>query len=716
MSPMEKIELEIGGKLITLEKGTVAKQSDSAVWVTCGDTIVLVAVVAEKEPREDADFFPLTVEYREQTSAAGKIPGGFFKREGRPTEKETLTSRLIDRSIRPLFPASFHNEVQVIALVLSADQDNDPALLSVIGASAALHSSWIPFTGPMAAVRVGLVDGQFVINPGNEEIEKSVLNLVLSVTEKALVMMEGSAGEISEEEFLKAIAFGTDKARNLVEIQKSWLGTKKEPVENLDQDILDKVRKLLDENLPEAYQYPEKSRRNEFYKKLEETFLVEYEEEKKEEAKAIFNRILEDKIRRLILNTGQRLDGRGCEEIRPIECQVSLLPRAHGSSLFTRGQTQCLASVTLGAKSDEQIIDGLFEETSKRFMLHYNFPGFSVGEVTPFRAPSRREIGHGALAERSLACVIPAEDVFPYTIRIVANILESNGSSSMATVCAGSLALMDAGVPVSKHVAGVAVGMIMEEDKQLILTDIAGEEDHVGDLDLKIAGTKEGITGFQMDVKTTCFTYEMLKRAVAQSRKGCLEIIEKMNQVISTPRLEVSSYAPKVLSLRIKPEKIGLVIGPGGKTIRGIIEKTGVKIDVSDDGEVRIASPDQESLDKAAAEIKGLTEEAEVGQVYEGQVTRILPFGAFVKILPMQEGMVHISELEHRRVEKVEDVVKIGDVIKVKAIEIDDQGRVNLSRKALLPRPEGVPEPAVHRRPAHRTVPSRHRKPPYNKR
>lgn len=712
MSRMEKIQLEIGGKLLTLEKGAVAKQSDSAVWVTCGDTIVLVAVVAEKEPREGADFFPLTVEYREQTSAAGKIPGGFFKREGRPSEKETLTCRLIDRSLRPLFPAGFLNETQVIALVLSADQDNDPALLSIIGASAALHASWIPFQGPVGAVRVGLVDNRFVVNPGNAEAEQSELNLVLSTTENALVMMEGSAKEISEEKFLEAVAFGSSHARALVEIQKSWLGTKVEVNSQLDQAMLEKVSKLLDENLPQAYQYPEKSSRNDFYKKLEETFLAEYEEEKQKEAKSIFNRVFEDKIRRLILSTGKRLDGRGCEEIRPIQSRIALLPRAHGSSLFTRGQTQCLASVTLGAKSDEQIIDGLFEETSKRFMLHYNFPGFSVGEVTPFRAPSRREIGHGALAERSLACIIPPEETFPYTIRIVANILESNGSSSMATVCAGSLALMDAGVPVPKHVAGVALGMIMEDGKQLILTDIAGEEDHVGDLDLKMAGTMDGITGFQMDVKTTQFTYEVLEKVVRQSRKGCQEIIEKMNQTASSPRPEISPYAPKVLSLRIKPEKIGLVIGPGGKTIRGIIERTGVKIDVSDDGEVRIASPDQQACDKAAAEVKGLTDEAVVGQIYEGVVTRIMNFGAFVKILPMQEGMVHISELEHHRVEKVEDVVKVGDVIKVKVIEIDDQGRVNLSRKQLLPRPEGAPEARPYRRPAH----PRHRKPPYHKR
>ena len=680
----EVLKIEKGGRILNIEKGYVAKQSDGSAIVKYGETIVLVTAVASKEEREDVDFFPLLCDYREQTSAAGKIPGGFFKREGKPTEREILVSRLIDRSIRPLFPEDYRKDVQIVSFVLSADQDNDPDILSIIGASAALISSKIPFSTPIGAVRVGLIDNKFVINPTISQLENSELNLVISGTENSIVMIEGWAKEIREDKFLEAIMFGFENIKDIIEIQKCWLSEKEEFSPFHDEVLEEKAENFLKDKISQVYNYPEKQQRKNFYEKLEEDFLNEFEEEeKKKQAKIIFEKVLRKKIRNLIL-TGKRLDGRQPEEIRKVECKVGLLPRTHGSALFTRGQTQCLASVTLGTRSDEQIIDGLFEETTKRFMVHYNFPPFSVGEVSPLRAPSRREIGHGALAERSLLYIVPDESVFPYTIRIVANILESNCSSSMATVCAGSLALMDGGIPVKKHVGGIAVGMVKEGEKYVLLTDIAGEEDHYGDLDLKIAGTEEGITGFQMDVKTSELTFDILEKAIYQSRKARLEIIEKMNQTISSPRPNISPYAPKILSIKVNPDKIGLIIGPGGKNIRKIIDETGVKIDILDDGEIRISSTDYQACKKAAGEIKALTEEPEIGQIYEGVVTRIYPFGAIVRILPYQEGMVHISELAPYRVKRVEDIVKVGSPIKVKVIGIDEQGRIILSRKQAL--------------------------------
>jgi polyribonucleotide nucleotidyltransferase len=683
---MKKILISSGEKNIEIEINSVAKQSHGSSLVRCGETIVLVTAVQNEEgEKEDVDFFPLTCDYREQTSAAGKIPGGFFKREGKPSEREVLVSRLIDRSIRPIFPENFYNEVQVISLVLSADQENEPDILSVIGASVSLLSSHIPFYIPVACVRIIKKNGKFIINPSISDTVESDLNLVITGTENSIVMLEGMANEVSEEDFLTAIEIGWNEIKKIVNILKEIINPEKEKVElNFEKEMVEKVSDYIRKNIPDAYNYPEKQKRKEFYRKIKEAFLTQFEEdEKKKEIEKIYEYVFEKEIRNLILTSKKRLDGRDLKEIRPIECKIGLLPRNHGSALFTRGQTQCLASVTLGTSMDQQIVDGLYEETAKRFMVHYNFPPFSVGEVSQLRAPSRREIGHGNLAERSLFPLIPSEKIFPYTIRIVANILESNGSSSMATVCAGSLSLMDAGVPIEKHVGGVSVGLIKNENEYVILTDIQGEEDHYGDMDLKIAGTKDGITGFQMDVKITHLTFKILKEAVYQSKEARKEILDKMYSTISSPKPSLSPYAPKILTIKINPEKVGLVIGSGGKTIKKIIDETGVRIDILEEGEIRIYSNDMEACKKAASEINRIAEEPEIGQVYEGVVTKIFPFGAVVKFLPSQEGLVHISELAPYRIKRVEDVVKIGSPIKVKVIGIDEQGRVLLSRKQI---------------------------------
>lgn len=681
----EKITIPCGNSPITVELNKVAKQSSGSALVRKGDTIVLTTVVGAEEEREDIDFFPLVCDYREQTSAAGKIPGGFFKREGKPTEREILISRLIDRSIRPLFPEDYRREVQVVSFVLSADQENDTDILAIIGASFALSSSPIPLKKSISGVKVAMVDGKFLLNPTKQEIEKSNLNLIISGTENSIVMLEGQGKEISENDFLNAVEFGMENLKECLKYVEEVRGNKIN-IEKVrfDEEIIKDVSSFIEERIKEVFNYPEKKSRNDFYKLLENQLLEKYDEEKQEEVKKVFEEVLKDRIRKLVVETGKRLDGRGKEEVRPIECEVGLLPRVHGSALFTRGQTQCLASLTLGTSADEQIIDGLYEETTKRFMLHYNFPPFSVGEVSPLRAPSRREIGHGALAEKSLAPFIPDEKDFPYTIRIVANILESNGSSSMATVCAGSLALMDAGVPFKKHIGGVALGMIKEGEKYILLTDIQGEEDHYGDLDLKIAGSKDGITGFQMDVKTDEFTFDILKEAVFQSRKGRIEILNKMYETISSPREEISQYAPKIYNISVDPNKIGLVIGSGGKTIKKIIEDTGAEIDIQEDGNIRIYSSDVNACKKAAEEIKKITKGPEVGEIYEGVVTKILPFGAIVKISPSQEGLVHISEMAPYRIKKVEDILKVGTKVSVKVIGIDEQGRPVLSRKQAL--------------------------------
>lgn len=681
-----KVEIPVGETFISLETGFVAKQSDSSVWARSGDTIVLATAVASPKPREDVDFFPLSCDYREHISAAGKIPGGFFKREGRPSEREILVSRVIDRSIRPLFPENYLNEVQVIVNVLSADLENNPDVLSVTAAALALSSSCIPFNGPLGCVRVGYADNKYIVNPTFAQIEQSTVNIVVSATEDSIVMVEGEGKEISEEQFIEAVEIGHKEIKKIIGFQKEFAAEKNEvPEIKHDESLIKEAEKLIEEKIMQAYEYPEKNSREAFYGSMEETFLSRYEDEdKKKEAENIFKAALKAKIRKVIVETGKRLDGRAPTEVRPIENSVGILPRTHGSALFTRGQTQCLASVTLGTSRDEQIIDGLHAEATKRFMLHYNFPPFSVGEVAFLRGTSRREIGHGALAERSLAGFIPDETAFPYTIRIVANILESNGSSSMATVCASSLALMDAGVPIGKHVAGVSLGIIKEGDKHILLTDIAGEEDHYGNLDLKIAGTEKGITGFQMDVKGSGLTLEILKEALIQANTAKQGILQKMSSAIPAPRSETSVYAPRILSLKIKTDKIGLVIGPGGKMIRKIIEDTGADINIDDDGTVKIYSPDSKACESAADIIRGLTEEPEEGKIYEGTVVKIMDFGAFVQFLPGKDGLVHISELAPHRVKQVEDIVKVGDKIKVKFIGIDDRGKIKLSRKQAL--------------------------------
>ncbi|MCK9266649.1 polyribonucleotide nucleotidyltransferase [bacterium] len=682
----KKFELPVGKDVISLETGFVATQSDCSVWARMGDTIVLATVVGNKERREDIDFFPLSCDYREHISAAGKIPGGFFKREGRPNEREILVSRIIDRSVRPLFPDNYLNEVQVIVNVLSADLENNPDTLSVNAAALALFASSIPFKEPVACVRVGLIDGNYIINPTFNQMEKSLINLVISATYNSIVMIEGEAKELSEDQFIEALEFGHNQIRKMLDVIKDFETEKADVVQPVcDELVLKSATEFISNKIMDAYSFPEKKAREVFYNSLKEEFLASYpEEDKQKEAAKIFESVLKDNIRKVILKTGKRLDGRDSTEVRPIECNVGLLPRNHGSALFTRGQTQCLASVTLGTSDDEQIIDGLREESKKRFMLHYNFPPFSVGEVSPLRGTSRREIGHGALAERSLAGFIPNEIEFPYTIRIVANILESNGSSSMATICASSLALMEAGVPFDKHVAGVSLGIIKEGDKYILLTDIAGEEDHYGNLDLKLAGTENGITGFQMDVKESGLTSEILKEALLQANNAKKGILQKMSETISSPRSEISKYAPRMISIKINTDKIGLVIGPGGKTIKKIIEDTGADINIDDDGTVKIFSIDCQSCEKAADVIKGIAAEPEVGNIYEGTVVKIMEFGAFVQFLPGKDGLVHISELAPQRVKKVEDVVKVGDKIKVKFIGLDDRGKVKLSIKQAL--------------------------------
>jgi len=684
-----KIEIDIGGKPLIVEAGQVAKQADSAVTVRYGDTVVFTSVVVSDEPKEGMTFFPLTVDYREHTSAAGRFPGGFFKREGRPTEKEVLTSRLIDRSIRPLFPKNYKNEIQINSLVFSADTENDPDILALLGASIALSLSKIPFLGPVGAVRVGCINDEFVINPTIPQLEESKLNFVVAGTKTSIIMLEGTGSFLPADLILKAIDFTQKSILLLIDAQKEWENKEKEKVLPSAQENYPELWKEMQEYLfpkiKDAYNFPKKSDRDAFWKKLSSETLEKFitPENSEEVVDNFYEEIKEGNVRKLILDTGKRLDGRKSKDLREISCETSFLPRTHGSALFTRGGTQSLALVTLGTTSDAQIMDTLLEESTKRFMVHYNFPSFSVGEIRPSRGPGRREIGHGILAERALSAVVPSEEEFPYTIRVVSNILSSNGSSSMATVCAGSLALMDAGVPISSSVAGIAIGLIQEGERKIILTDIAGEEDHFGNLDLKIAGTDEGITAIQMDVKSALITVELLQELFTQSREARVAILKKMVETIAEPKKSISSYAPKIISLQIPKEKIGLLIGPGGKMIRKIINDTGAKIDVDDDGVVKIASPDQEAGNSALKTIKSLVEEAVVGKIYSGKVMKLMPFGAFVEILPKQEGLVHISELDNKHVGKVEDVLKVGDDVKVKVIDIK-AGKISLSRKKAL--------------------------------
>jgi polyribonucleotide nucleotidyltransferase len=705
-----RVSTEIGGLEFSIEMGKVATQADGAAYVSYGDTVVLATACALKEPHEGTDFFPLTVDYRENTYAAGKIPGGFFKREGRPSEKEILTSRLIDRPLRPLFPEGFNSEVQVIALVLSADKENDPDVMSITGASAALYCSPIPFSNPIAGVRVGLMDGHFVANPPFTKLKDSSVNLIVAGTEDAIVMVEAGAHQISEETMIEALDFGHSQIRKLIAIQKE-LFEKIQPAKRdavkpvLDQAEYQRIEQAYAQQIAEALHIKGKlnsySRLDEILKEIV-TAVPEEETERRTQADAIFQHIMEKIFRKEILEDGIRPDSRRFDEVRPISVEVSLLPRTHGSALFTRGETQALVTATLGTADDEQRMDRLEGESFKRFMLHYNFPPFSVGEVKPLRGPGRREIGHGALAERSIAPVMPGEEAFPYTVRVVSDILESNGSSSMATVCGGVLALMDAGVPISAPVAGVAMGLVKEGDKYAILTDIAGAEDHYGDMDFKVAGTVKGITGLQMDIKIGGITSQIMSEALAQAKTGRLFILDRMVAALGAPRSEISAYAPRIIMIQIPKDKIGGVIGTGGKIIRGIIEQTGVKIDIDDDGKVNIASTDSEAAQKAIRMIEDLVMEAEVGKTYLGTVTRLVDFGAFVEIFPGTEGLLHISEVADYRVQDINNELKVGGQILVKVLSIDPPNKIRLSRKAVLREAAGLPPSAPSVRPQRR--------------
>lgn len=689
-----RVEKLIGKEMLIIETGKIAKQANGAAVVRYGDTIVLTTAVSSAEENDEADFFPLTVDYREKTYAAGKFPGGFFKREGRPTSKEILTMRLIDRPIRPLFPETYLREVQIMSMVLSADKENDPDILAMIGASAALSVSCIPFGGPTGSVRVGQVDGEFVVNPTHSELEKSMIDLVVSGTEDAVTMVEASGKEVSEEQMVDAIMFGHAYIKEIVQVQKELLakcGKVKQPIPllKLDMNLLDEIKQKYYTEILEKNQTPGKDSRKRALHEILNQIIQEYCTEKegaptKKAIKAIFERLETIIVRDQIVQEKKRPDGRGLKDIRPITCEVGILPRTHGSALFTRGETQAIVVTTLGTTMDEQRVDTLEEEYSKKFMLDYNFPPFCVGEVKPLRGPGRREIGHGALAERALEAVLPPLTTFPYTIRIVSDITESNGSSSMATVCGGTLSMMDAGIPIATQVAGIAMGLVKEDEDVCILSDILGTEDHLGDMDFKVAGTLKGVTALQMDIKISGITEKIMRDALAQAKEGRIYILQELAKVIDKPREEISVYAPKLVHIKINPEKIGMVIGPGGKNIKKIQEETGAKVEIQDDGTVIISSILAESSQKAKIWIERMTEDVQVGKTYMGKVLSLKEYGAFVEIIPGHDGLVHISELSDGYVEKVEDVVKVGQEIKIKVIGIDDQKRVKLSRKAAL--------------------------------
>lgn len=693
-----EFRFELGGRPLVLEFGGLAKQANGSVLVRYGDTVVLATATMSKEPREGIDFFPLLVDYEERMYAVGKIPGGWGRREGRPSEEAILSARMIDRPLRPLFPDGFRNDVQIVASVLSVDKNNSPTIAALIGASAALHISNIPFAGPVAAVKIGLVDGEFVVNPTLAEQVHSELDLTVAGTKDAVMMVEAAANEVSERVALEAIAFGHAVIQQICTLQEQIrddIGRDKLEVSTFQPEATtDKwVREKVTADLASALLTSEKLERqrliDEVQASVHEAYLeVHGDEQYDEHSKTldvIFDTVLKEEVRRSITKDKVRPDGRKPDEIRPISCAVGLLPRVHGTGLFTRGQTQVLTALTLGLKSDEQLLDNLTDEDSKRYIHHYNFPAFSVGEVRPVRGPGRREIGHGALAERALLPVIPKEDEFPYTLRLVSEVLESNGSSSMASICGSTLSLMDAGVPIKRPVAGIAMGLMMLGEDFTILTDIQGLEDALGDMDFKVAGTTEGITALQMDIKIGGVTSEIMAEALEQARQGRLYILGKMAEAIAEPRTELSRYAPKIITMEIPVDKIRDVIGPGGKIIREIIAKTGVAIDIEDDGRVYIASTDGDGGSQAQKLIERYVKDVEIGETYLGVVKRIMNFGAFVEILPGKEGLVHISQLERRRVNKVEDVVNIGDEVLVKVLEIDRQGRINLSRKEALP-------------------------------
>jgi polyribonucleotide nucleotidyltransferase len=689
---LQRMEKEIGGRKLVLEVGEVAKQANGAALVWYGETVVLVTAAMAPEIREGIDFVPLTVDYREKAYAAGKIPGGFFKREGRPSEREVLTSRLIDRPIRPLFPKGFNQETQVIAMVLSADVDNEPDILAMIGASTALTVSDIPFAGPIGAVRIGRIDGVFVINPTRQQQSLSDLELVIAGVDEGIVMVEGSGREVPEQVLVEGLEVGHQAIREIIALQRDLretVGKAKLSIttEARDPQLMQRVSECARPRVHAAIRIPEKlSRERQMAEVLATTLtaLVDLSADQLLLVPQLLETIERDEMRTMVLEEGIRADGRRTDEIRPISIRVGVLPRTHGSALFTRGETQALVVSTLGTSSDEQIVDDLEGRSSKAFMLHYNFPPFSVGEVSPMRGPGRREIGHGALAERSVSPVIPSSDNFPYTIRVVSDILESNGSSSMATICGATLSLMDAGVPILAPVAGIAMGLISEPGRGIaVLSDILGLEDHLGDMDFKVAGTPTGITGFQLDVKIGGVETAILMGALEQARLGRLFILEKMASIIAMPRAQLSTHAPRIITIRINPDKIREVIGPGGKVIRGIIEKTGANIDIEDDGRINIASADEQAARAAIDIIRGITAEAEIGKIYRGKVKKITDFGAFVEIFPGTDGLLHISQIAEQRIKSVSDVLKEGEEVMVKVIEID-KGRVKLSRREAM--------------------------------
>jgi polyribonucleotide nucleotidyltransferase len=692
--------MPLGRHTLSIETGRMAKQADGAVLVRLGDTVVLATACAQKDPKAGIDFLPLTVDYRENTYAAGKIPGGFFKREGRPNEKEILTSRMIDRPLRPLFPEGWACETQIVGLLLSADLENDSDTLAIIGASSALYISDIPFDNPVAAVRVGYWDGQCVVNPNSADLRtKSKLNLLVAGTEDAIVMVESGAEEISEAEMIRALTEGHAVIKQIVALQKQLraaVGKPKRAVVKKEHNpgLVAEIEQAMHAPLLDAMRKTNKLEMYARMKQVRDEYLAslnpETEAEKRATVPAAYDGLREKILRNEILNNGRRLDGRRFDEIRPIHSEVGVLPRTHGSALFTRGETQALVTVTLGTSEDSQIIDTVQEpDHRKRFMLHYNFPPFSVGEVKFLRGPGRREIGHGALAERAVRVMLPEEEGFPYTIRIVSDILESNGSSSMASICGGILALMDAGVPIKSPVAGVAMGLVKEGDRWAVLTDIAGEEDHYGDMDFKVAGTRAGITALQMDIKIGGITPEILAHALEQAHRGRLYILDRMAEGLAEPRTSISAYAPRIITVRVPVDKIRDIIGPGGKMIRSIVERTGCKIDVEDDGRVSIASVDEAAARKAVAIIEELTATAELNKTYLGKVVRVVEFGAFVEILPGTDGLLHVSEMAHHRVQDVRSEVKEGDQVLVKVVSIDPSGKIRLSRKALLEEAQG---------------------------
>ena len=690
------VEIEIAGRTLRLETGRVAKQADGSVWASYGDTVVLATAVASQTAKPGVDFLPLTVDYQEKTYAAGKIPGGYFKREGRPSEKEVLTSRLIDRPLRPLFPEGYYFETQVIASVLSADKTGSSDVIGITAASTALSISDIPFQGPVAGVKIGRVDGTFIVNPDLETMERSELNLVVAGTAEAVMMVEAGANELSESVMLQALDLAHAEIKKIVakisELAEK-VGAKKREivVESIDEALAAKVKMLVAQPIRDAILIPNKTMRQE---RLDQVLGDAVEKLKNPEdphserhIKIVFHGLEYTEVRNMILEKQSRADGRRTTDIRPITCEVGVLPRTHGSALFTRGETQSLAVVTLGTTDDEQRIDALEGEYTRTFMLHYNFPPFSVGEARPLRSPGRREIGHGALAERALRPVIPGKEAFPYTLRLVSEILESNGSSSMATVCGGTLAMMDAGVPIKRPVAGIAMGLIKEGDSVVILSDILGLEDHLGDMDFKVCGTASGVTALQMDIKIGGITTALMQQALEQARVGRLHILSHMEKALTSARPNLSPFAPRIYTMKVKQDKIRDIIGQGGKTIRGIQADCGVKINVEDTGVVTIASADEASLQKAKDIIGRLTEEVEVGKVYMGTVRKIMDFGAFVEVLPGTDGLVHISQLAHHRVKAVSDEVTEGDQILVKVLEIDRQGKIRLSRKETMPAP-----------------------------